>query len=264
MLAAGAGSDWNGSPVQQTPVTAGVQGLPEKAPCTPLSGTGVCCAGYNGKRSRQHKKPENCIVAESIYLWATKLFQRMNDALKNLFKSLAPFTDEDFAEADRYFKTETLKKGDFFSKAGRISDRLGFVNSGLLRSFYTIKGKETTTFFQMPGSIAAALMSFLQMKPAIENIQALEDSELVVISRKELLNLYNENWKWQQVGRVITERYYVKMEERTISLQSQSAQERYENFLLEFPELIQVVPLYYIASFLGISPETLSRIRKNR
>ncbi len=188
----------------------------------------------------------------------------MNDALKNLFKSLAPFTNEDFTEADRYFKTETLKKGDFFSKAGRISDRLGFVNSGLLRSFYTIKGKETTTFFQMQGSIAAALMSFLQMKPAIENIQALEDSELVVISRKNLLNLYDENWKWQQVGRVITERYYVKMEERTISLQSLSAQEKYENFLLEFPELIQVVPLYYIASFLGISPETLSRIRKNR
>ena len=186
----------------------------------------------------------------------------MNEALKNMFRSLAPFTDEDFKEADYYFKTVSLKKGDFFSKVGRISDRLGFVNSGLLRSFYTIKDKETTTFFQMPRSIAAALMSFLQMTPTVENIQVLQTDELVIITRKDLQKLYNANWKWQQVGRVITETYYVKMEMRTIALQSQSAQKRYENFLLEFPELIKVVPLYYIASFLGISPEILSRIRK--
>lgn len=175
---------------------------------------------------------------------------------------MAPFTEEELDDALLSFKTETIQKGDFFSKAGRISDRIGFVNSGLLRSFYTIKEKETTTYFQLPGMLATALISFLQMKPALENIQALETSELIIIDRKDLLDLYNENWKWQQVGRIFIEQYYVKMEERMISLQSQSAQERYETFLKDFPELIQSVPLYYIASFLGISPETLSRIRK--
>ena len=152
----------------------------------------------------------------------------MNEALKNLFKSLAPFTEEDLEIARPYFTTETFQKNDFFSKAGRISDRIGFVNSGLLRSFYTIKGKETTTFFLLPGSVAAALPSFLQMKPAMENIQALETSELIVIDRKDLLGLYNENWKWQQVGRVFIEKNYIKMEERLISLQSQTASGRYE------------------------------------
>ncbi len=174
---------------------------------------------------------------------------------------LAPFTEKELNEAGTCFKTETLKKGDFFSKAGRISDRMGFVKSGLLRSFYTIKGKETTTFFQIQGSIAVALPSFLKMKPAIENIQALETTELIIITRKDLQKLYNENWKWQQVGRIFIEQYYIKMEERTVALQSQSAQELYDSFLIEFPELIKKVPLYYIASFLGISPETLSRIR---
>lgn len=188
----------------------------------------------------------------------------MNVALKDLFKSLAPFTDEELFEAQHLFTTILLKKEEFFSKAGRISDRIGFVQSGLLRSFFTINGKETTSFFQTADSIAVALASFLQMKPALENIQALESTELIVISRKDLLDLYNENWKWQQVGRIFIEQYYIKMEQRLIILQSQSAQDRYEYFLQEYPELIQSVPLYYIASFLGMSPETLSRIRKAR
>lgn len=186
----------------------------------------------------------------------------MTDALRDLFKSLAPFTDEEFEEALPFFKVETFQKNEYFSKAGRISDRIGFVNNGLLRSFHTIKEKETTTFFQMPGSVAVALLSFLQMKPAIENIQALETSDLIVINRKNLLGLYDENWKWQQVGRVLIENYYVIMEKRMIALQSQSAHERYRNFLKQYPEIIKTVPQYYIASFLGMSPETLSRIRK--
>jgi len=186
----------------------------------------------------------------------------MSEALKSLLQSLAPFSLDELNDALHLFTFECLKKDEYFSKAGRISDRIGFVQSGLLRSYFTIKGKETTTFFQTKGYLATALLSFLQMKPALENIQALEDSELIVITRKNLHKLYNENWKWQQVGRIVIEQYYIKMEQRSIILQSQSAQERYEYFLKEYPELIQSVPLYYIASFLGMSPETLSRIRK--
>ena len=186
----------------------------------------------------------------------------MNEALKDLFKSLAPFEEAELDAAGHLFKPETLKKGEFFSKSGLISDRIGFVNKGLLRSYYNIKGKENTTFFQGTGSVAAALLSFLQMKPAIENIQALEDSELLIIQKKDLLELYERSWKWQQVGRVLIENYYVKMEQRIISLQTQSANERYRIFLKDFPELIQTVPLQYIASFLGMTPEPLSRARK--
>jgi CRP-like cAMP-binding protein len=186
----------------------------------------------------------------------------MNEALKSIFKNLAPFTEDELNSVSPHFKTKTLDKGEYFSKSGRISDQIGFVTKGLLHSYYTIKGKETTTFFLMPGSIATALPSFLQMKPAIENIQALEKSELIVVDRKDLFDLYNEDWKWQQVGRVLTESNYIRMEERMISLQSQTAQERYKYFLQEYPELIKVLPLYYIASFLGMTPETLSRIRK--
>lgn len=187
----------------------------------------------------------------------------MNKAVQNLFTSLAPFTEEELNSASPLFYAESIKKNGYFSKEGMISDRIGFVSKGLFRSFYHVKGKETTTFFQVPGTVVAALLSFLSMKPAIENIQALEDSEVIIIKRKDLLKLYDENWKWQQVGRILIETYYVKMEQRLITMQSRPAHERYKQFLNEFPELIQSVPLYYIASFLGMSPETLSRIRKS-
>ena len=135
------------------------------------------------------------------------------------------------------------------------------MTSGLLRSFYTLKEKETTTFFLREGSVAVALRSLVETIPSIENIQAIEDSELIVIKRESLYELYRESWKWQQVGRRVVEDSYIDMEQRSISLQTLSAQERYEQFLIEFPEVIKVVPLHQIASFLGISPETLSRIR---
>lgn len=186
----------------------------------------------------------------------------VTEEIKILFKTLAPFTDEEWEEALPLFEVIEIAKNDYFNKAGIISDRIGFVKSGLLRSFYNVKGKEATTFFLTPGTIAASLLSFLQRKPAIENIQALEDSELIVINRKNLLSLYDENWKWQQVGRVLIETYYIKMEHRSISLQNQTAKERYDAFIKEYPQVIKSAPQNQIASFLGIAPETLSRIRK--
>ncbi len=189
-------------------------------------------------------------------------YKNMNEALKHLFKTLAPFEEDELDSVSSLFKPESLAKGEYFSKAGLISDRIAFVNKGLLRSFYDVKGKDTTTFFMNPGTVAVALISFLQMKPAIENIQAIEPSELLIIPKKDLLQLYKEDWKWQQVGRVLVETYYIKMEQRLIAMQSQTAQERYEILMHEFPEIIQTIPLHYIASYLGMSPETLSRVRK--
>ena len=185
-----------------------------------------------------------------------------NESLKSLFLSLAPFSEEELDQAMGHFYPETLDKSEYFCRAGRIADRIAYVREGALRSYYLVNNKETTTFFQLPGSIAVALPSFLQMKPSIENIQSLGHSELLVIHRNDLYGLYEENWKWQQVGRVLMEHYYIQLEQHMISVQSQSALERYENLITRQPEVFQYVQLQYIASYLGLSPETLSRIRK--
>jgi len=188
----------------------------------------------------------------------------MHESLIQLLKSIAPFSDRELEQSLPFFHPQTITKNAFFNKAGHISGKLGFVSRGLLRSFYILKGKDTTTFFQLPGSVAVDLKSFVQETASIENIQAVTDTELLVINRDDLYTLYTENWKWQQVGRILVEDAYFEMEKRSISLQIETAQDRYDQFLSEFPQVIQQVPLHQIASFLGISPETLSRIRKHR
>lgn len=186
----------------------------------------------------------------------------MFDSLITFFKSLAPFTDEELDVALKFFKEKRLQKNDFFLKKGHFSEHVGFVQSGLLRSFYEIKGKEKTTFFAIPGSIAFDNRSFSQRVPAVESIQAIEPSILLLISRRDLYDLYEGDWKWQQVGRLLYERYFLLFEERAINLQNKNAQELYELFLVNYPMVAQKAPLSYIASYLGMTPETLSRIRK--
>jgi len=186
----------------------------------------------------------------------------MYDSLRQLLNTLAPFSQEELEKSLPLFRPVRLAKNEFFNSAGRISLRLGFLVNGLLRSFYNLQDKETTTFFELPGEIAVDLKSFVQRKPSIETIQAITDSQLLVISRRELYMLYEQNWKWQQVGRLLVESAYFRMEDRSIFLQTHSAHDRYARFLAEYPEVVKQAPLYQVASFLGISPETLSRIRK--
>ena len=180
-----------------------------------------------------------------------------------LLKSVAPFTNYELEESFRYFRPDVIRKNAFISKEGLICNRIAFVRSGLMRSFYNIKGKDTTTYFLGPGSIAVAMSSFIEMKPAFENIQAIEDSEVLILTKETLESLYHKSWKWQQTGRVIIEQYYVIMEKRSIALQTLSAKDRYNQLMQEHPGLLLKVPLHYVASYLGISPETLSRIRRS-
>ena len=188
----------------------------------------------------------------------------MYSEMAKLLKSVAPFTNEELEEAFSLFREETIRKNGFISKEGIICDRLAFIRSGLMRSFFSIKGKETTTYFLEAGDIAVAMSSFIDMKPAFENIQAIEDSEVFVLTKENLEMLYRKSWKWQQTGRVIIEQYYVVMEKRSIAMQTLSAKERYDALMQEHPDLLLRAPLHYVASYLGISPETLSRIRRGK
>lgn len=188
----------------------------------------------------------------------------MDESLNEFLKGLAPFNEDELLEADQVFSYEVIKKEGFFLQACHYSDRIAYVKSGLLRSFFEANNKETTTFFATPGTIAFDLRSFLKREPSKEYIQALEETELFSLKRKSLYSLYQENWKWQQVGRLLMEHYFIESEERTIRLQSKSAYDLYENFVIRHPEIIKVASLSYIASYLGMTPETLSRIRKGK
>ena len=155
-------------------------------------------------------------------------------------------------------------EGEFHWHKHENEDEFFFVIEGLFRCYYIIKGKEITTEFLLPNSIVAGMLSFLANEPQRENIVALEKSKIVAISRDNLFKLYEKDWKWQQAGRILTELNFIRVEKRGICLQTLNARERYEEFLEKMPGLINRIPLQYIASYLGMSPETFSRIRSKK
>jgi CRP-like cAMP-binding protein len=140
---------------------------------------------------------------------------------------------------------------------------VAFVVSGKLRNFYIDDaGNEVTCFFVTADSFVSAFTSFLTNTPTHENISALEDTVLRVISKKDIEELSVLIPKMQIFRRIIAENLFIIMEKRIMMLQSQSAHERYEKMLKENPEILLSVPLQYTASFLGITPQHLSRLRK--
>lgn len=161
------------------------------------------------------------------------------------------------------FKKIVLSKGDFLIKQGKVCDQVAFVVSGKLRNFYIDDaGNEVTCFFVTADSFVSAFTSFLTNTPTHENISALEDTVLRVISKKDIEELSVLIPKMQIFRRIIAENLFIIMEKRIMMLQSQSAHERYEKMLKENPEILLSVPLQYTASFLGITPQHLSRLRK--
>ena len=188
----------------------------------------------------------------------------MDESLQEFLKGLAPFNESELDEAASLFTYTVVKKECFFLKAGHYSDRIGYVKSGLLRSYFESNNRVTTTFFATPGTITVDLHSFLKKIPSKESIHALEETEVFYIKREPLYALYQENWKWQQVGRLLMEHYFVESEERTIRLQSMSAYDLYAYFVKQHPDIVRIASLSYIASYLGMTPETLSRIRRGK
>lgn len=159
------------------------------------------------------------------------------------------------------FEKVTLPKNDFLLTEGQICRHLYFLESGALRGFYNLDGKEVTHWFGFEKDFVTSFHSFITHEPAVENIQLLEGSILWAISKETLTALFNQYHEIERLMRIAYEKYYIRLEERFVNAQFKSASERYENLLQQTPHIIERVPLGFIASYLGISQETLSRIR---
>lgn len=138
---------------------------------------------------------------------------------------------------------------------------LFFIQKGLVRGYYYDEGKEITNWFAQEEEFATSFYSFITNEPSTETIEALEDCQLIQISSNDLQELYKKFPETERIGRIITENYYIKLEERFLNIQFRSAKERYQNLLLKNPSLLQRASLGQIATYLGITQETLSRIR---
>lgn len=187
---------------------------------------------------------------------------------ENLFTSFArhitltPSEQKKIAEA---FKLKKLKKRQLIISEGDVCRFEIFVSRGMLRA-YTIDGKgdEHVAMFAMEGWWTSDLYSFLTETPATQNIEALEDAELFVIEKTELEKLYEEVPKLERFFRILLQNAFVANQQRIMATISQTAEERYLNFINKYPTIEQRAPQHQIASYLGMTAETISRIRRQR
>jgi CRP-like cAMP-binding protein len=156
----------------------------------------------------------------------------------------------------------TLPKKTILLKEGQTCNHIHVVLSGLLRMYYIKDGVEVCSRFIDESLMTISVKSFYARTPGYEYIETIEPSVVARIHRDDLEMIYNSFDEFNYIARIITEQYFVKSEERLYLLRKQSAEERYRYFLDKYPHLIQRVPLMYIASYLGLTLETLSRIRK--
>jgi len=162
------------------------------------------------------------------------------------------------------FKPLTLKKEEYFLQVGNRCNQVAFIKSGMLRIFYpNDKGEETTCYFSLPSEFVTSFSSFITQNSSTENIQAILPAELFVISKQDLEMLYHKIPATQEFGRKAAENLAINMEKRISLFLNNSAEERYQFLLKNNPVLIQTVPLQYLASYLGVTPQHLSRLRKN-
>lgn len=160
------------------------------------------------------------------------------------------------------FTPESLKKGDYFIKEGQISRKVGFIIKGSMLCSYNKNGEQVIDEFSLDKEFITDYNSFLTNTPADKDVICLEDTELMVISYKDLQELYAMDSAFEKVGRLIAEALFMSWQLKAKSLMLDDAEERYLKLITRRPDLPQRVPQYLIASYLGVKPETLSRIRK--
>ncbi len=158
-----------------------------------------------------------------------------------------------------------LKKKDFFAEPGIVCKAFGFIVKGSVRYFNVKDGEEITGYFSFENEFVSSYKSFLTQTPATNYIQALEDTELVTISQKAMQQMLANPmlaYKIERFGRLIAEHYLICYEDRMSSFITRTPEERYLDLLSTGQEILQRMPQHYIAHFLGITPVSLSRIRK--
>jgi CRP/FNR family transcriptional regulator, anaerobic regulatory protein len=177
------------------------------------------------------------------------------------------FVQPDAAQMEAFLNTlkiENFTKNDLLVRAGEVCGKVWFVHRGILRH-YLVKGAvEGTVWFSFPGDLLTEVCSLIKQKPAVHNVIAVTDCELLSISQAELQHFYDTEKVWERFGRLSTAQYLFLQMERCNDLLFKTGKEKYDAFLAAHPEASQHIPLHQIADFVGVKFETLSRIRGRR
>ncbi|MFA0965019.1 Crp/Fnr family transcriptional regulator [Roseivirga sp. BDSF3-8] len=163
----------------------------------------------------------------------------------------------------RQVYTKKLRKDEYFSEAGKVSKEIAFVKQGILRlCYYNREGQEITKYFIAENKFAVDLNSFQTGLPSTEYLQAVEDCELLIFSDDSMKHLSETIIGWDEMVNKISSKALIDKMNRLSPMLSEDAKTRYLNFYERFPDLANRVPLNHLASFIGITSQSLSRIRK--
>jgi CRP-like cAMP-binding protein len=164
---------------------------------------------------------------------------------------------------EKHFKIKELSAGEFFVKEGQYSKFIGYVESGLLRSYQIdSSGEDITTNFFLQNSFCGSFFSFYRKAPSLDFVTSITDSRIHTIGYDKLQSLFREDFVFNQLGRLAIEEVCIEKDIRLSKMLKLNATERYLWFIDEYPSVVEKSPLKYIASYLGMKPESLSRIRK--
>lgn len=184
------------------------------------------------------------------------------EKLITYFNTISPLKSSTWQHLLKLFTQEELKKDQYFIKVNQVADKIGFLETGVVRAFFiNADGKEYNKQFFVGQSIIGAYSSLLTAKPNLISQQALTDCVVYVCNYVDLVNLFDEHQDLERLARKIAEYYFLEKEKKELEIVLLNATQRYSIFQKEFPTLEQLVPQYHIASYLGISAIQLSRIR---
>jgi len=186
----------------------------------------------------------------------------MHDNLIQTLNHIVTLESNEIQFLKNAFKEFKINKGDFFLKAGESNNKLGFIQKGLIRYFVYKNEEESTLEFSKEGEFVAEYQSLVQKNKSIQCIQAIEDTMMLVMTSDDLLKLYNNTKNGDKIGRVVIEHRFNVLVNQLMSIYMHNPEQRYLHFIQTYPELVQRVPQYHIASYVGVKPQSLSRIRK--
>lgn len=187
----------------------------------------------------------------------------MTTQLKTLIQKYSAIEEQEWLQVRDFIKTVKVKKGESFLNVGGTSDRFAIVEEGLFRIFYiNSEGKEAIKTFRSKGGVIGAYAEFLRAMPSRLCVEALTDATISVVSAKDMLSIFKRSAQWERIGRVITEQLYLEKEEREYQFLCLDAGARYKAFLRDYSGEEHKIPDYMVASYLGITPVYLSKLKK--
>lgn len=176
-------------------------------------------------------------------------------------KQFISLSEEEKQLLEGLFVKQHFAKGDFFLRENQVCRQLGLIHEGIVRYYINVGGEDKTYFFGREGDFVCEYESFLQQIPSDKNIQVLEDTSIYTINFGGLQHIYSEVKEGNLLGRLGIEQVFVSILQQLASFYNDPPELRYRRFLESFPDIVQRVPQYYIASYVGIKPQSLSRIR---